>query len=245
VPLIHDLLTNIADGIVVCTGSKAGNGNIVDRAALGALKFIYGTLPRLIRHHANMRLRRTHARLNTVQWVCSLAAITRGQKSSEGCCRIVSWNSRSFDTAKAARGNPPATLLALCVNRLLQGTPRTRNLGGVYGRIPFLEASQPHTVHLPSRFRMVIPSDIGFGNRRHRAVDLNGKASWKRGAFSFLVKLRHYRSARRRARKTFVGRYKKTFATLSAQSGLFQNFNGRRSTGRRDKDATQSSRFVR
>jgi hypothetical protein len=24
-------------------------------------------LPRLIRHHANMRLRRTHARLNTVQ----------------------------------------------------------------------------------------------------------------------------------------------------------------------------------
>jgi hypothetical protein len=61
VPLVHDLLTNIADGIVVCTGSKAGNGNIVDRVALGALKFIYGTLPRLIRHHANMRLRRTHA----------------------------------------------------------------------------------------------------------------------------------------------------------------------------------------
>ena len=67
VPLVHDLLTNIADGIVVCTGSKAGNGNIVDRAALCALKFIYGTLPRLIRHHANMRLRRTRARLNTVQ----------------------------------------------------------------------------------------------------------------------------------------------------------------------------------
>jgi len=60
------LLTNIADSIVVCTGSKAGNGNIVDRAALRALKFIYGTLPRL-RHHANMRLLRTHARLNTVQ----------------------------------------------------------------------------------------------------------------------------------------------------------------------------------
>jgi hypothetical protein len=66
VPLVHDLLTNIADSIVVCTGSKAGNGNIVDRAALRALKFIYGTPPRL-RHHANMRLRRTHARLNNVQ----------------------------------------------------------------------------------------------------------------------------------------------------------------------------------
>ena len=52
VPLVHDLLTNIADGIGVCTGSKAGNGNIVDRAALGALKFIYGTSPRLIRHQA-------------------------------------------------------------------------------------------------------------------------------------------------------------------------------------------------
>ena len=46
VPLVHDLLTNVADSIVVCTGSKAGNGNIVDRAALRALKFIYGTLPR-------------------------------------------------------------------------------------------------------------------------------------------------------------------------------------------------------
>ena len=67
VPLVHDLLTNIADGIVVCTGSKAGNGNIVDRSVLGALKFVYGALPRLIRHHATMRLRRTHARLNTVQ----------------------------------------------------------------------------------------------------------------------------------------------------------------------------------
>ena len=67
VPLVHDLLTNIADSIVVCTGSKAGNSNIVYRAAHGALKFVYGTLPRLIRHHANMRLRRTHARLNTVQ----------------------------------------------------------------------------------------------------------------------------------------------------------------------------------
>ena len=66
VPLVHDLLTNIADSIVVCTGSKAGNGNIVDRAALRALKFIYGTLPRL-RHRTNMRLLRTHARLNTVQ----------------------------------------------------------------------------------------------------------------------------------------------------------------------------------
>ena len=65
-PLVHDLLTNIADRIVVCADSKVGNGNIVDRAAPGALKFIYGTLPRL-RHHANMRLRRTHARLNTVQ----------------------------------------------------------------------------------------------------------------------------------------------------------------------------------
>ena len=60
-------LTNIADSIVVCTGTKAGNGNIVYRAAHGALKFVYGTLPCLIRHHANMRLRRTHARLNTVQ----------------------------------------------------------------------------------------------------------------------------------------------------------------------------------
>ena len=75
VPLVHDLLTNIADGIVVGTGSKAGNGNIVDRAALGALKFIYGTSPCLIRHDANMRLRRTDARLNTVQWVCALAVI--------------------------------------------------------------------------------------------------------------------------------------------------------------------------
>jgi hypothetical protein len=67
VPLVHDLLTNIADNIVVCTGGEAGNGNIVNRAAQGALKFIYGTLARLIRHHAKMRLRRTHARLNTVQ----------------------------------------------------------------------------------------------------------------------------------------------------------------------------------
>jgi len=40
VPLVQDLLTNIADGIVVGTGSNAGNGNIVDRSALGALKFI-------------------------------------------------------------------------------------------------------------------------------------------------------------------------------------------------------------
>src|ERR1700686_4206038 len=38
VPLVHDLLTNIADSIVVCTGSKAGNCNIVDRAALRALE---------------------------------------------------------------------------------------------------------------------------------------------------------------------------------------------------------------
>jgi hypothetical protein len=76
-PLVHDFLTNIADGIVVRAGSQAGYGNIVDRAAPGALKFIYGTLPRLIRHHANMRLRQTHARLNTVQWVWSLAAATR------------------------------------------------------------------------------------------------------------------------------------------------------------------------
>ena len=67
VPLVHDLLTNIADRIVVCADSKVGNGNIVDRAAPGALKFIYGTLLRLIRHHANMRRQRTHARLNTVQ----------------------------------------------------------------------------------------------------------------------------------------------------------------------------------
>jgi hypothetical protein len=37
VPLVHDLLTNIADRIVVCTGSKACNGDIVDRAALRAL----------------------------------------------------------------------------------------------------------------------------------------------------------------------------------------------------------------
>jgi hypothetical protein len=66
VPLVHDLLTNIADSIVVCTGTKAGNGNIVYRAAHGALKFVYGILPRL-RHHANMRQRRTDARLNTVQ----------------------------------------------------------------------------------------------------------------------------------------------------------------------------------
>ena len=51
-PLVHDLLTNIADSIVVCTGTKAGNGNIVYRAAHGALKFVYATLPRLIRHHA-------------------------------------------------------------------------------------------------------------------------------------------------------------------------------------------------
>jgi hypothetical protein len=75
VPLVHDLLTNIADRIVVGTGSKAGNGNIVDRAAFGALEFIYGTSPCLIGHDANMRLRRTDARLNTVQWVCTLAAI--------------------------------------------------------------------------------------------------------------------------------------------------------------------------
>jgi hypothetical protein len=47
VPLVHDLLTNIADSIVVFTGSEVGNGNIVDRAALRALKFIYGTPPRL------------------------------------------------------------------------------------------------------------------------------------------------------------------------------------------------------
>ena len=67
VPLVHDFLTNNADGIVLCTGRTVGNGNIVDRAAPGALKFIDGTLPRLIRHDANMRLRRTHARLNTVQ----------------------------------------------------------------------------------------------------------------------------------------------------------------------------------
>jgi hypothetical protein len=66
-PLVHDFLTNSADGIVVRAGSNVGYGNIVDRAALGALKFIYGTLPRLIPHHANMRLRQTHARLNTVQ----------------------------------------------------------------------------------------------------------------------------------------------------------------------------------
>jgi hypothetical protein len=37
-PLVHDFLTNIADGIVVRAGSQAGYGNIVDRAALGALK---------------------------------------------------------------------------------------------------------------------------------------------------------------------------------------------------------------
>jgi len=67
VPFVHDLLTNIADSIVVCAGTKAGNGNIVYCAAHGALKFVYGTLPCLIRHRANMRLRRTHARLNTVQ----------------------------------------------------------------------------------------------------------------------------------------------------------------------------------
>ena len=67
VPLVHDLLTNIADGIVVCAGRKVGNGNIVDRAAPSALKFIYGTLPRLILHRPTMRLQRTHARLNTVQ----------------------------------------------------------------------------------------------------------------------------------------------------------------------------------
>ena len=82
VPLVHDLLTNIADSIVVCTGSKAGNGNIVDRAALRALKFIYGTLPHLIRHHASMRLQRTHARLNTVQLVCSLGVVRNQVRSA-------------------------------------------------------------------------------------------------------------------------------------------------------------------
>src|SRR5229473_3041759 len=51
-------------------GRTVGNGNIVDRAAPGALKFTDGMLPRSIRHDASMRLRRTHARLNTVQLVC-------------------------------------------------------------------------------------------------------------------------------------------------------------------------------
>jgi hypothetical protein len=36
-------LTNIADSIAFCADGKVGNGNITDRAALGALKFIYGT----------------------------------------------------------------------------------------------------------------------------------------------------------------------------------------------------------
>ena len=67
VPLVHDLTANNADRIVLRTGRTVGNGNIVDRAAPGALKFINGTLPRLIRHDATMRPRRTHARLNTVQ----------------------------------------------------------------------------------------------------------------------------------------------------------------------------------
>ena len=67
VPLVHDLLTNIADRIVVGTDSKVGDGNIIDRAAPRTLKFIDGTLPRWIRHHATMRQQRTHARLNTVQ----------------------------------------------------------------------------------------------------------------------------------------------------------------------------------
>jgi hypothetical protein len=51
-----------------------------------------------------MRLQRTDARLNTVQWDVPLAAVKRGQKSSEECCRIACWNSRSIDAAKAARG---------------------------------------------------------------------------------------------------------------------------------------------
>jgi hypothetical protein len=77
-PLVQDLLSNIADRIVVRASSNASNGNIVDRAALGALKFIHGTLPRLIRHRQNMRLRRTHARLNSVQRACSLAVVGWG-----------------------------------------------------------------------------------------------------------------------------------------------------------------------
>jgi len=52
-PLVHDLTTDNADGIVLCTGRPVSNGNIVDRAAPGALKFTDGTLPRLIRHRAN------------------------------------------------------------------------------------------------------------------------------------------------------------------------------------------------
>jgi hypothetical protein len=51
----------------LCTARPVGNGNIADRAAPGALKFTDGTLPRTIRYDPNMRLRRTHARLNTVQ----------------------------------------------------------------------------------------------------------------------------------------------------------------------------------
>jgi hypothetical protein len=67
VPLVHDLTADNADGIILRTGRTMGNRNIVDRAAPGALKFIDGTLPRLINHDATMRPRRTHARLNTVQ----------------------------------------------------------------------------------------------------------------------------------------------------------------------------------
>ena len=52
-PLVHEFTADNADGIVLCTGRSVDNGNIVDRAAPGALKFINGTLPRLICHDAN------------------------------------------------------------------------------------------------------------------------------------------------------------------------------------------------
>jgi hypothetical protein len=78
VPLVHDFTADNADRIVLRTGRPVGNGNIVDCAAPGALKFIDGTLPRLIRHGAIMRLRRTPARLNTVQRACALGVVTRG-----------------------------------------------------------------------------------------------------------------------------------------------------------------------
>ncbi len=73
-----------------------GNGNTAHRAALGALKFIDGTLPRLIRHPANMRLRRTPARLNTVHRACVVRVLTCGWKSSEERCRIVLRELRSL-----------------------------------------------------------------------------------------------------------------------------------------------------
>jgi hypothetical protein len=100
VPLVHDLTANNADGIVLCTRRTVGNGNIVDRAAPGALKFIDGTLPRLIRHHATMRRQRTHARLNTVQWVCALRVSRVVGTSSEERCRIVLWNPGSVARLK-------------------------------------------------------------------------------------------------------------------------------------------------